>query len=359
MPNMSLMSLIQAAQAQGAIDPKRQSLPGDIPIAPTLPESMKPQVQAQPQVAVVPPAPRHFQQGYAEQLDNAFYNQMGQRQNQVAGLQQQVAELQNDPNTLNDVNLKPLLAYVDSLTNGHSAQSYTAPETRKSQVAKLQAEIAKGQNAIGDDQLAYLKQKASEEAARRAEGRANSALSRTMLANEFKLRNEWDGDPITKNTKGVAEGWQKIQQAATGATDPATYMTLVYGLMKMQDPGSTVREGEFKTGEGIGGWPEQAKVFYQKATGAIQGGITQKQIDAILSQANNIKEAQLARQGLVDNQYATLASEYGFRPEHVVLKDIFKDPASNLVTVSNGKESFKISRDKLRAANQDGYQEVK
>ena len=185
--------------------------------------------------------------------------------------------------------------------------------------------------------------------------KSRAAGDRQMLGLEFRLREKWDADPITKNSKTISEGMGKIESGYR-SNDPASYLTMVYGLMKMQDPGSTVRESEFQTGEGIGGWPEKWKAAYQKATGDMRGPITQIQKDAIMSQARGIFDAQMAQQQAVNETYKDHAAAYGFDPRRIVMDDVV---GKKKIKVSNGKESFEVDKEDLPAAMKDGFKVVK
>jgi hypothetical protein len=271
---------------------------------------------------------------YEQDFDKAFKQTIGDRKAMLDQLKQKAKEVQAEkPQGLAAIDLKPFLMATDSLgvTKNQSFNYQGNPEVKdnENKAEKLQQQIMTGSDKLSDDQLGYLKSKA-------LEAKMKNAGDKQTLGNEFRLRDDWNKDPITKNTKTVGEGYNKILEAYNGGNDPATYMTMVYGLMKMQDPSSTVREGEFKTGEGIGGWPEQWKAMWQKARGDAQGPITALQKQSIVNQAQHILDAQMAAQAPVNSKYKSLAVDYGMNPQHVVLDDIFqsaqarKAPSKNL-----------------------------
>lgn len=261
------------------------------------------------------------------------------------------------PTGIQAMNLKPFAAAVDAITGSHMAQNYGPSEDKadyKEKLKALGARVDKQENELNDDQLNYLKMKMQEKMYGARADKEDVRLAKQGQQMEFKLRNEWDSDPITKNTKAVNEGLAKIE-SAYHSNDPADYMTMIYGLMKMQDPASSVKEGEFKSGEGIGGWPEKWQAAFQNARGA--GAITQKQKDSIMLQARQIHQAQMARQAEVDNTYTEMSNRYNFNPDNVVLKKIFNK--GNKVQVTNGVETLSIPAEDLQQAIADGYQQVK
>lgn len=158
---------------------------------------------------------------YADQFDKSFYDNVGQRQNQVSSMQDELNKLQGQESTFQDVNLKPLLAYADQLGGTKMADSYAAPtgvQQRKLMAQKLKEDIMKGQNAIGDDQLAYLKQKAQEEKDVASERRMMAKMGGspksigwdTADREAAKDYNDWSQDGFaTANTQA-----QKLREAA-------------------------------------------------------------------------------------------------------------------------------------------------
>ncbi|MFN3453446.1 MAG: hypothetical protein ACK41T_00700 [Pseudobdellovibrio sp.] len=301
-----------------------------------------------------------YQPSYEKQLDDAFYQQMQSRSNDVDNMRKEADSLKNTPISFEDVNLRPALAYADSLMGTNTANYYQPPtnaQDRKKQIQNLQDQIMKNQNAIGDDQLNYLKMKAQEESIKKREASAANQLSKQLLNREFELRGEWSKDPITKNSKSIAEGWQKINESVS-KDSRASDLSLIYGIMKLQDPTSTVRESEADMAQNIGGMPEKARAMFQSLMG--QGKLTPEQRQAIVGEATNLYNAQISRQDLLDNEYQRLASTYGLNPKNVVLGGVLRNPnQTSKIKVSNGSETLTIDASDLQAAIKDGYSQVK
>lgn len=66
----------------------------------------------------------------------------------------------------------------------------------------------------------------------------------------------------TANERAVAQAYQAVQAADQS---PAGDIALVYGFMKMVDPTSAVREGEFATAQNAGSVPERVRAMYNRA----------------------------------------------------------------------------------------------
>lgn len=76
------------------------------------------------------------------------------------------------------------------------------------------------------------------------------------------IRKEISSLPVTRDMMNIDAALGKVMAAKdTAAGD----MSLIYGFMKIQDPGSTVREGEFATAQNAGSIPERIRASYNKA----------------------------------------------------------------------------------------------
>lgn len=116
-------------------------------------------------------------------------------------------------------------------------------------------------------------------------------------------------------------------------------MALVFQFMKMLDPTSTVREGEYASAANSGGVPSSVQALYNKALG--EGSIGDKAREGIRSQANRFYQAGAARHDKIQTDYANIAKRQGLTIENVVV-----DPRnSNTVTGKTpGGIGFRASR---------------
>lgn len=99
----------------------------------------------------------------------------------------------------------------------------------------------------------------------------------------------------------------------TGAGD----MTLVFQFMKMLDPGSTVREGEYASAANSGGVPSSVQALYNKAIG--EGSIGDKARKEILGQANKIFESAATQHDKTATTFAAIAKRYKLDPNNVAI----------------------------------------
>jgi hypothetical protein len=142
---------------------------------------------------------------------------------------------------------------------------------------------------------------------------------------ETTLRKEYDTQ--TKDYKSIADNYSKIQSAATNPS-PAGDISMIFGYMKLLDPTSTVREGEYATAQQAGSIPTQILAQYNKA---VKGEtLTDSQRQDFLGQANNIFQSQQAQQAQINDAYKKRAQQYGLNPENVITE--YKAPIKPIIT---------------------------
>jgi len=129
---------------------------------------------------------------------------------------------------------------------------------------------------------------------------------------ETKLRGEFLKQ--SQDFVAVRDGYSRLQAASrdqTGASDIA----LVYGFMKMLDPGSVVREGEFATAANAGGIPDRVIALYNSV---LNGEKLSDDVRAsFLQQGQRQFEAAQQRQAALEEQYRSLSEQYRFDPRRI------------------------------------------
>ena len=132
---------------------------------------------------------------------------------------------------------------------------------------------------------------------------------------EKKLRDEYVGQ--TKDFKTIQSAWRSIKTSG-GEPSAAGDMSLICGYMKLLDPGSTVREGEYANAQNAGGVPDRVVASYNKL---INGQIlSDSQRKDFLRQAKKQYDSRLGEYGGLKKSYAQLAKEYGLDPKRVVVE---------------------------------------
>lgn len=114
----------------------------------------------------------------------------------------------------------------------------------------------------------------------------------------------------------VRDAYRRIEASAANPS-PAGDMSLVFNYMKVLDPGSTVREGEYANATNAAGWPVQIRNAYNKAlTGEI---LSPAQRADFVSQAKGLYSTQEESYLKLQSEYERLATRRGIDPSDVVV----------------------------------------
>lgn len=115
------------------------------------------------------------------------------------------------------------------------------------------------------------------------------------------IRKEFEGLPEVKNYKQALPAYRGIIDAAQRNT-PMSDINLVYGIAKLYDPNSVVREGEYSTVANAPGMPDRIKGWAQYVAGG--GKLTPEVKQQIVAEANS-------RMGTFDKEYGAVIGRYG------------------------------------------------
>lgn len=109
---------------------------------------------------------------------------------------------------------------------------------------------------------------ANETAAEKEARRIREAAEKTAgdkRAEQRQIQDRYDNDDVTKQTVTVRSSFSKLQKAVDGEPSAANDISAIFQFMRINDPQSTVREGEFKTAEG-------ARSFFSRITHKDENG---------------------------------------------------------------------------------------
>jgi len=153
-------------------------------------------------------------------------------------------------------------------------------------------------------------------------GPSDPRAGERRIENEGKLRREFEG--ATEIYRTVRQAFQKVEASlaqGTGIGDVGG----IFGVMKIFDPGSTVREGEAATVQNSGGVPETVRGFYNRV-------LTGERLTP--AQRAEIVEVGRAQFGTYEQGYQArvadftrMAEGYGIDPRNVVGGDEAPDRA--------------------------------
>jgi hypothetical protein len=131
---------------------------------------------------------------------------------------------------------------------------------------------------------------------------------------EQKLRKEFTG--LSKEFRVVRDSFERIKASAK---DPSAAgdLALIFNYMKVLDPGSTVREGEFATAQNAAGVPERIRAKYEQIiSGERLSDPTRKDF---LNRAGKLFDSQDSIHKKRENTFRGIAKESKLNPKTVVI----------------------------------------
>ena len=305
MPSVRQMPVasMPAGSAIAQLALRRPTMPSGGPLrqppAPTFPGLAQRAAQAATQrLAAATPAPQpavhQRRRGF---LEADFMSPRGQALAAAAETGLQLSGYQDRPITLG----QGLGALAQA-----ARQAYQAQKLLEQEAATAQSERA-------------LKERELRQKLRIEQLKLESGAGKKVFENEKKLRDEF-----TKQSKDFVEqlgGLEKVQKSAlaekpSGATDVA----LIFGFMKVLDPGSVVREGEFATAQNAQGISDRIRSQYNRI---LRGEtLTPESRKNFLDAAREQFMPALARQNRLENEYRQLADSYDLNADKIVMSKL-------------------------------------
>jgi hypothetical protein len=146
----------------------------------------------------------------------------------------------------------------------------------------------------------------------------------------------------------LAQAFRKVEAAALNPS-AAGDISLVYGYMKILDPGSTVMQGEQATAANAGGVQDRIRALYNKAlTGETLADTVRQDFYA---QSRNLIESQRPLQQDISERYGLIATQNKLDPNQIVF-DPFKRIRTPLeIAAEAAKEKEKDKKKKPASYN--------
>ena len=130
------------------------------------------------------------------------------------------------------------------------------------------------------------------------------------LRQEIQLRKEFDQLPDVKDFHDVANSYDIISDLAKRPATAQNDLSLIFAYMKMLDPGSVVREGEFANAQNTAGVPDQIRNLYNRA--ATGQRLNSDQRKEFTNTAGGIYQSRKRRYDQIVKQYQGYARDSGF-----------------------------------------------
>jgi hypothetical protein len=145
-----------------------------------------------------------------------------------------------------------------------------------------------------------------------SDGDSLADLRKEAFAQEKDLRSEFL--KTTSDWRVVEDSWNKLQANINTGTGPGD-MAVVFSFMKMQDPNSAVREGEYATAENAGSATQRVIGIYNRL---LEGDrLTPQQRAEFLQTAANLRNKSYEGYNAQLNRTSELAKSYQLNPERV------------------------------------------
>lgn len=146
-------------------------------------------------------------------------------------------------------------------------------------------------------------------------GEANRVAAQgNIIKGETDIRKEFADLPEVKNYKAAYPSFAAIQKASEGNT-PQSDINLIYGIAKLYDPTSVVREGEYNTIANSQAIPEQIKGWAQRVAGG--GRLTAETKRQLMAEASNRIATYEGEYRKAQGAYSGIAQQRGLSPESI------------------------------------------
>jgi hypothetical protein len=128
------------------------------------------------------------------------------------------------------------------------------------------------------------------------------------------LRKEYNTLPEVKTHKEASIAYEKIKRAAQSPT-AAGDLSLIFAYMKVLDPGSTVREGEFANAQAAAGADQRLLSALEKVRSGQR--LSPAQRADFVAQAEKLYASHQQQRDTATTMYRRLAEKQGFDPDDV------------------------------------------
>ena len=192
------------------------------------------------------------------------------------------------------------------------AEAKFAPEKFGAELNLTNAQIEASKAARRASDAAAKKSGAD---AARAQAEANQIAAGVIPAEkrpeaESKFRKEYSDQ--TKGYQEVKSAYGRVKASEDSAVGD---LSLIFGYMKMLDPGSVVREGEFATAQNAAGVPERIQNIYNKVISGERLNAGQRK--AFKGQAEKLYQTAAEQEKVVRSGLTRMATGYGLNTANI------------------------------------------
>jgi hypothetical protein len=164
------------------------------------------------------------------------------------------------------------------------------------------------------------------------------------LKQSIQLRKEFDQLPDVKDFHDVANSYDIIADIARKPATAQNDLSLIFAYMKMLDPGSVVREGEFANAQNTAGVPDQIRNLYNRARTGQR--LNPDQRSEFTNTAGGVYSSRKRRYDQLVNQYQGYARDSGLGDNVIQARipagDGGAGASESIPTVKSPEEAMKL-----------------
>lgn len=227
-------------------------------------------------------------------------------------------------------------AEAGALAAGAGEQQATQLQADITAKEAAEAQAKKEAQARADQERAFaLKEKQLQFQQQIAQAKTSEEATRAQAKVANDLRKERNALTTTKDTQQVSSAFEKVRVAAE---DPSAAgdLALIFNYMKMLDPGSVVREGEFANAQNAAGVPDRVRNQWNRLVDGER--LNDDQRRDFINQAGNVFSAQQNVQNQIDDQFSELATNAGVDPSQVIIS--FETPTTQEFISQREQQGF-------------------
>jgi hypothetical protein len=222
------------------------------------------------------------------------------------------------------------ISEANSIAAIKAAEARLAPETFGAQLGLTNAQIEAAKAARRASNAAAEKSGAD---AKRAQAEANQIAAGVIPVEkrpeaETKFRKEYNDQ--TKPFQEVKSAYGRVLSSEDTAVGD---LSLIFGYMKMLDPGSVVREGEFATAQNATGVPERIQNIYNKVVSGERLNASQR--NSFKGQAKKLYESAGEQETVVRQGLERIAKGYGLNTANIFYTPVEVAPTARSATPAN------------------------
>jgi hypothetical protein len=279
----------------------------------------------------------------------------------VAGQEQREAALH--PSALVEARAKADLAIADAKSAQATARNAEEKAAADTALARANADKAKIEAKYAEQiAQADIKKKAADLGLTQAQTKQALAATNKLGAESQKVALELKAlqasggvdptkkfeleDKLRKEYLTQTKPYQEVKSAygrvLSSQNTAVGDISLIFGYMKMLDPGSVVREGEFATAQNAAGVPDRITNLYNKVISGQR--LNPSQRDSFKGQAKGLYDSALEGEKTVRTGLERISKDYGLKTENIFYSPTEKAPtAQDAQPPANPQRNVQVS----------------